>query len=146
MKLLLLFATAILIAGCDAGMTGDQQARNAAEDWADAYFNCDFKDAGNYVTQESQKWLQYAASNTTEQELKLLQEAGGATVAASDRFDVANDTLRLVTLTVNNILTIQHQTPTITKEGTFKVAVVKRDASWQVRMAGLPQNEKQSHD
>jgi hypothetical protein len=90
--------------------------------------------------------LQYAASNTTEQELKLLQEAGGATVAASDRFDVANDTLRLVTLTVNNILTIQHQTPTITKEGTFKVAVVKRDASWQVRMAGLPQNEKQSHD
>ena len=146
MKLLLLFMTAILMTGCEMGMDGDQQARKVAENWADAYFNCDYKDAGNYVTQESQKWLQYAASNTTEQELELLQEVGGASIAVSDWFEAANDTLRLVTLTVTNFLTEQHQTPTITKEGTFKVAVVKRDAGWQVRMEGLPQNGMQSRD
>ena len=146
MKLLLLFATAILVAGCDAGMTGDQQARNAAEDWADAYFNCDFKDAKEYVTEESQKWLQFAASNTTGQDLKQLQEAGGARVTISDSFDEANDTMRLVTLTVANCLTVQGQTSALTKEGTFKVEVVKRDAGWQVRMAGLPQSGMQSRD
>jgi hypothetical protein len=143
MKLLLLFATAILVAGCDAGMTGDQQARNAVEDWADAYFNCDFKDAKEYVTEESQKWLQFAASNTTEQDLKLLQEAGGAQIAVSDDFEEANDTMRLVTLTVSNCLTAKSA---LSQEATFKVRVVKREAGWQVRMEGLPQNGMQSRD
>ena len=148
MKLLLLFVAAILMAGCDAGMNGDQQARKVAGDWADAYFNYDFKDASGYVTPESQKWLQFAASNVTEQELKLIQEAGGATVTVSEGFDEANDTMRLVTLTVTNSLKTvkQGQTPELIKDGTFKVVVVKRDAGWQVRMAGLPRSEKQSHD
>ena len=143
MKLLLLFATAILVAGCDSGMTGDQQARNAVEDWADAYFNCDFKDAKEYVTEESQKWLQFAASNTTEQDLKLLQEAGGAQITVSDDFEEANDTMRLVTLTVSNCLTAKSA---LSQEATFKVRVVKREAGWQVRMEGLPQNGMQSRD
>ena len=74
MKLLLLFATAFIMAGCSVGNDGDQQAQNVAGAWADAYFNCDFKDASGYVTTESQKWLQYAASNTSAEELKLLHE------------------------------------------------------------------------
>ena len=147
MKLLLLFMGAILLAGCDGGMDGDQQARNAAEDWADAYFNCDFKDASEYVTPESRKWLQYAASNTTAEELKRLQDAGGAKVTASEGFDEANDTMRLVTLNVTNSLKPNGQgTAEISKDAIFKVEVVKRDAGWQVRMEGLPRSEKQSRD
>ena len=146
MKQLLLFLAAILVAGCDVGMDGDQQAREVAGDWADAYFNCDFKDASGYVTPESQKWLQYAASNTTEEELKMLKNAGGARVSVSDSFDEANDTMRLVTLNVTNVLTTQQQKPVIAEEGTFKVMVVKRDGEWQVRMAGLLQSGKQNHD
>ena len=148
MKLLLLFMAGVLLAGCDAGMNGDQQAREVAEEWADAYFNCDFKDASQYVTEESHKWLQFAASNTTAEELKLLQDAGGAQVSISDSFDEANDTMRLVTLSVTNVLKASkgEQTPILANKGTFKIVVVKRDAGWQVRMAGLPQSEKQSHD
>ena len=146
MKQLLLFVTAILMAGCDIGMDGDQQAKNVAGDWADAYFNCDYKDASKYVTPESQMWLQYAASNTTAEELKLLKEAGGAQVSVSDAFDEANDTMRLVTLNVTNVLTTQQQTSVLTKDVTFKVMVVKHDGDWKVRMAGLPQSGKQSRD
>ena len=146
MKQLLLFVAAILMAGCDIGMDGDQQAKNVAGDWADAYFNCDYKDASKYVTPESQKWLQYAASNTTAEELKLLKEAGGAQVSVSDAFDEANDTMRLVTLNVTNVLTTQQQTSVLTKDVTFKVMVVKHDGDWKVRMAGLPQSGKQSRD
>lgn len=146
MKQLLLFLAAILVAGCDVGMDGDQQAREVAGNWADAYFNCDFKDASGYVTPESQKWLQYAASNTTEEELKMLKNAGGARVSVDDSFDEANDTMRLVTLNVTNVLTTQQQKPVIAEEGTFKVIVVKRDGEWQVRMAGLLQSGKQNHD
>ena len=146
MKQLLLFLAAILVAGCDVGMDGDQQAREVAGDWADAYFNCDFKDASGYVTPESQKWLQYAASNTTAEELKMLKDAGGARVSVNDSFDEANDTMRLVTLNVSNVLTTQQQKPVLAKEGIFKVTVVKRDGEWLVRMAGLPQSGKQSRD
>ena len=139
--------TALMLAGCDGGMDGDQQAREAARDWADAYFNCDFKDASGYVTTESQKWLQYAASNTSVEELKLLQEAGGAQVSVDDGFDEANDTMRLVTLNVTNSLKPSAQGKAeLVKDGTFKVVVVKREAGWQIRMAGLPRSEKQSRD
>ncbi len=147
MKQLLLFMSAILIAGCDAGLNGDQQAREVAESWADAYFNCDYKDACGYVTPESQKWLQYAASNTTAEKIKMLQEAGGAQVSVSEEFDETNDTMRLVMLTVTNSLTTSKQGGSeLLRDGTFKVAVVKRDAGWQVRMAGLPRSGKQSRD
>ena len=113
----------------------------------DAYFNCDFKDASGYVTPESQKWLQYAASNTTAEELKLLQKAGGAQVTVDDGFDEANDTMRLVTLNVTNSLKPSAQGKAeLVKDGTFKVVVVKREAGWQIRMAGLPRSEKQSRD
>lgn len=147
MKQLLLFMGAILFAGCEGGMDSDQQARHAAEEWAEAYFNCDFKDASEYVTPESQKWLQYAASNTSAEELKQLQEAGGAKVIASEGFDKANDTMRLVTLNVTNSLKPKGQgTTEIITDATFKVEVVKREAGWLVRMAGLPRSEKQSRD
>ena len=147
MKQLLLVMTALMFAGCDGGIDGDQQAREAAGDWADAYFNCDFKDASGYVTTESQKWLQYAASNTTAEELKLLQKAGGAQVTVDDGFDEANDTMRLVTLNVTNSLKSSAQGKAeLVKNGTFKVVVVKREAGWQVRMAGLPRSGKQSRD
>lgn len=148
MKLLLLFMASVLLTGCDMGMDGDQEARDAAVAWADAYFNCDFKDASEYVTKESLKWLQYAASNTTEQDLKLLQDAGGAEITVSEGFDVANDTLRVVTFSVTNVLTpaVQRQASALAKNATFKVTVVKREDGWQVRMAGLPQNGMQSRD
>ena len=148
MKLLLLFATAILMTGCVGGMSDDQEAKNNAQEWADAYFNCDYKDAQAYVTTESQKWLQFAASNTTEQDLKLLQEAGGAHVTIGEAFDEANDTMRLVTLTVSNYLkpVALGEPPVLEKDGTIKVLVLKRDGEWKVRMEGLPRSEKQSHD
>ena len=146
MKLLLLFVTAILMAGCDAGLNSDQQAREVAGKWADAYFNCDFKDADNYVTPESRKWLQYAASNTTEQELNMLQEAGGAQVTVSETATEGNDTLKTFRLTVANCLGTTHETAALVKERTFMVTVVRRTTDWQVRMAGLPQSERQSRD
>ena len=148
MKLLLLFATAIMMAGCSMEMNDDHEAKNNAQDWADAYFNCDYKDAQEYVTTESQKWLKFAASNTTEQDLKLLQGAGGARVTVGEAFDEANDTMRLVTLTVSNYLkpVALGEPPVLEQEGTIKVKVVKRDGEWQVRMEGLPRSEKQSRD
>ncbi len=147
MKHLLLCFTVLLMTGCGVGMADDQAAQEVALEWADAYFNCDYHAAAEYVTDESEKWLRFAASNTTEADLQLLRDHP-ATVEADEYFPVANDTLRLVTLTVQNPLatvTIGEDSRQM-DEGTFQVSVVKRDGEWKVRMEGLPRSEKQSRD
>ena len=131
---------------CNVGFEGDNAALDVATNWADAYFNCDFHDAANYTTPESDKWLRFAASNTTEQDLEVLQ--GKATATADDYFTVANDTLRIVTLHVKNFLksVVVGAPAQLQEEGIFLVTVVKRDGKWKVRMEDLPRSEKQSRD
>ena len=146
MRQLLLLLTAFIMASCNLGFEGDNATLDVATDWADAYFNCDFRDAANYTTAESGKWLRFAASNTTEQDLQVIQ--GKATSSADEYFTEANDTLRIVTLHVRNFLkpVALGAAPQLQEEGTFLVTVVKRDGKWKVRMEDLPQSEKQSHD
>lgn len=146
MKQLLLFCVALFAAGCDPTSADDQQAREAAEAWGDAYFNCDYHDAAAHATPDSRRWLVFAASNTTEQELHLLREAGGARVKASEHFSAANDTMRVVTLAVTKVLTVRQHTAALLDDGEVSVTVVKRDGQWKVRMASLPQNEMRSRD
>ena len=146
MRQLFFFLTAITMASCNVGIESDDAALDVAANWADAYFNCDFHEAANYATPESDKWLRFAASNTTEQDLQTLE--GKATATADEYFTEANDTLRVVTLHVRNFLKpVAVGAPAqLQEEGTFLVTVVKRDGKWKVRMEGLPQSEKQSRD
>ena len=134
------------MASCNIGQEGDDVALNVATDWADAYFNCDFHEAASYATAESERWLRFAASNTTEQDLQTVK--GGATADADDYFTVANDTLRVVTLHVRDFPkpVAVGEPAQLQEEGTFLVTVVKRDGKWKVRMEGLPRSEKQSRD
>ena len=134
------------MASCNIGQEGDDVALNVATDWADAYFNCDFHEAASYATAESERWLRFAASNTTEQDLQTVK--GGATADADDYFTVANDTLRVVTLHVRDFLkpVAVGEPAQLQEDGTFLVTVVKRDGKWKVRMEGLPRSEKQSRD
>ena len=135
----------VAVAGCQLGADGDGAAREVARDWADAGFNCDYQDALDYVTPESEKYLRFAASNTTEHDLELLRERP-AEIAVLDDFTEANDTLRVVTLQVRNLLSadITAKEPQLIESGTFLVTVVRRDGKWRVRMEGLPRSGRQS--
>lgn len=147
MKHLKMMIGLLLLTGCGEATESDDAARQVAQAWGDAYFNCDYHEAEQYVTEESGKWLRFAASNTTESDLELLQRQN-ATVDADDYFPVATDTLRVVRLKVENYLspTALGEASRQEEEGVFEVTVVKRADSWQVRMEGLPRSEKQSHD
>ena len=146
MRQLLLLLTAVMMTGCNLGFEGDDAALDVATNWAEAYFNCDYHEAASYATAESDKWLRFAASNTTEQDLQTLE--GKATATADEYYTEANDTLRIVTLHVRNFLKpVAVGAPAqLQEEGTFLVTVVKRDGKWQVRMEDLPRSEKQSRD
>jgi hypothetical protein len=127
----------------------DQEATDTAVKWADAYFNYDFHEAEKYATPESRQWLQFAASNTTERDLQLVQEnEGGASIEVNDFFPDANDTLRVVSLTVHDFVSssLPADSARLVDEGTFTITTVLRDGVWKVRMEGLPQSERQSRD
>ncbi len=147
MKHLLPFLTALTLTACGV-VNDDEGALSTAESWGTAYFNCNYHGAADYCTPESERWLRFAASNTTEDDLQLLRDRH-AEVAASDYFTIANDTLRVVTLHVDHYVKpalLGQQTTEQADDGQFQVSVVKRGRRWLVRMEGLPRSERQSRD
>ena len=147
MKKTLVLALSLLLAACDMIQNDDNEATSTAVQWGEAFFNCDYHTAEALCTPESRRWLQFAASNTTQQDLDLLKQHA-AQVEATDIFPEANDTLRMVELVVRNSIkpTVAGEDPSQVDEALFHTTVVKRNGSWLVRMASLPQSEKQSHD
>ena len=147
MKKTLVLALSLLLAACDMIQNDDNEATSTAVQWGEAFFNCDYHAAEALCTPESRRWLQFAASNTTQRDLDLLKQHA-AQVEATDFFPEANDTLRVVELVVCNSVkpTVAGEEPSQIDKAVFHTTVVKRNGSWLVRMASLPQSEKQSHD
>jgi hypothetical protein len=147
MKKLLILAMVLSLTACNLTNREDTLATDVAVQWGEAFFNCDYHAAQALSTPESRRWLQFAASNTTQQDLDLLKQHA-AEVEATDYFPAANDTLRVVQLVVRNSLSpaVNGGAPLQVDEALFSVTVVKRNDQWQVRMASLPRSERQSRD
>ena len=147
MKKTLVLALSLLLTACDMIQNDDDEATSTAIQWGEAFFNCDYHAAEALCTPESRRWLQFAASNTTQQDLDLLKQHA-AEVEATDFFPEANDTLRVVELAVRNSVkpTIAGEQPSQIEKAMFRTTVVKRNGSWLVRMASLPRSEKQNRD
>jgi len=147
MKKLLIFALTLSLTACNMIQRDDDQATAVAVEWGEAFFNCNYHAAEALCTPESRRWLQFAASNTTQHDLDLLKQHA-ADVEATDFFPDANDTLRVVELVVRNSITpsTNAEKSSQKEKALFHVTVVKRNGNWLVRMADLPRSEKQSRD
>jgi hypothetical protein len=147
MKKLLIFALMLSLTACNMIQRDSNKATDVAVQWGEAFFNCDYHAAETLCTPESRRWLQFAASNTTQHDLDLLKQHA-AEVESTDYFPEANDTLRIVELVVHNSIIPSIEAEKSSQEGQalFHVTVVKRNGSWLVRMAGLPRSEKQNRD
>lgn len=145
--LLLVLGLTSVLAGC--GLTSDdqQEATQTAQEWAQAYFNYNLMEAADLSTAESKKWLQLLASNTTDDDLRLLG-SNGATITVEGIASSVADTLHIVKVRVENYVKAGAigEPSSVQEEGLFFLKVVKRNRGWYVRMEGLPQNEKQSRD
>ena len=147
MKKLLIWALALSLTACSMLRKDDDQATAVAVEWGEAFFNCDYHAAEALCTPESRRWLQFAASNTTQHDLDMLRQQA-AQVEATEFFPEASDTLRVVELAVRNSLSpnINAEESSQIEEALFHTTVVKRNGQWLVRMEGLPRSEKQSRD
>jgi hypothetical protein len=139
----------VLLASCQLENNGFNDADNALNKWAEAYFNFDYKEAMGYMTPESAKWIRFAASNITEKDVEFIRSQDKNTVIhITDRQDVVNDTLYNATIHVSNFiqLGIGEGNNQMIDEADFDIQMVKRDGEWLVRMEGLPRSGKQSRD
>jgi hypothetical protein len=147
MKKFQILLLTLSLTACNMMQNDEDQATAVAVEWGEAFFNCDYHAAEALCTPESRRWLQFAASNTTQQDLDLLKQHA-AEVEATDFFPEANDTLRVVELVVRNSVkpTVAGEEPSQIDKALFHTTVVKRNGNWLVRMASLPQSGRQSRD
>lgn len=138
----------LLFYGCQLADRESMQVRQAAEDWAEAYFHFDYQEAARHTTAEGLRWLQFAASNINEADVEVInQYINDITTSVSDVY-VGNDTMAVAAIHVNHWFSpdsIGHA-GSMKDDGTVDVELVKRNGAWKVRMAGLPQSGMQSRD
>ena len=148
-KTLLIVFCCLAIWGCREAETAPEEkvmARAAA--FADAYFNYDFETARKMVTPDSEKWLRFAASNVTQEDVDLLNaQEVDATVVAED-YERWNDSTLVVTVTVSNFLKKDSlgKEGVMTDEAMFRLTAIEHEGDYRIRMEGLPRSERQSRD
>mgnify|MGYP006873138280 CR=1 FL=1 len=151
----LLILVCAFISACGQGVQNNEMLlAEVADSFCVRYFNYDFVGAGKYCTDDSRKWLRFAASNVTEKDLEILY--GQETPARIEITDVAYhepDSTALVTVVVedywdmdvigqeNDELTLTHH-----RVGVFKFPLVRQQEKWKIRMEDLPRSGKRSHD
>jgi hypothetical protein len=144
--ILLLFA--LQLTSCQLVDQESTLVKQAAENWAEAYFHFDYQQAAQHTTAEGLRWLQFAASNINEADLDVInQYVNDISISVSDVY-VGNDTMAVAAIHVNHWFSpdsIGHA-GSMKDDGVFDVELVKRDGAWKVRMACLPQSGMQSHD
>ena len=123
------------------------EARNRVQAFAEAYFNYDFQRAAELVTPESMKWLRFAASNITQQDIDMLNAQEMPTVVdVTDYWQAPGDSTGTATVEVTDYL--QKKTVggsmQLVDEATFQLSVVEREGVYYVRMEGLPRSGRQS--
>lgn len=131
--------------GCGSGNSDRDKAETAASSFAQAYFNYNFDEAAKFCTQDSRRWLSFAASNIYEADVEVLRNMEtGATAEVTDMDFSDEDSTAVATVEVANFM----QRDTIGKAGrvidaaVFALTLVRRDGVWKVRMASLPRSEK----
>lgn len=151
----LLIVFCALFSACQQGVQDNEvQLAEVADSFCVRYFNYNFPEAMNYCTDDSRKWIQFAASNVTEKDLQILYEQ--ETPAQINVTDIAyreTDTTALVTVVVENYWDMDEieseddiRTLVYHRVGVFKFPMVKQQDRWRIRMEGLPQSGKSSHD
>ena len=137
------------LSGCiDNEADPNAKIKECAIDFAEAYFNYDFKKAQRWVTPESVKWLQFAASNVSQEDIDLINEQEDEATVEVAEFEYVNDSVSVVTVEVQSFLQKDSigKAGSMTDQATFRLTVVERDGKPRVRMEGLPRSERQSRD
>jgi len=134
----------LTISACDfLEKEGSDMVDEAATQWAEAYFNYQYDRASRFVTPESRKWIRFAASNITEQDIEIIrQQESMAEVSLTDYLQT-DDSTWIATIEVNHFVmrdSLNQAGHLVNNDMEFQIKIVERDKRMYVKMEGLPQS------
>lgn len=147
----LLVVVAVLAAiGCctmiGIGHKGDEeQLKSIADSFSVSYFNWRFPDALRFCTSSSRKWLSFAASGVTEDDVEALRNKEEGASCHFEQLDYGtNDSTAWVTMRVSNFLSMDSigKTPRVVEEAYYKIPMVYVQGRWLVNLTELPRHER----
>lgn len=140
----LLAAASLLNACAHTGNDPDAALKEQARQFSEAYFSYNFAKARQYVTPDSEKWLQFAASNLTQADIDLINATSQQLTVTPTQCTHLNDSASHVNVVLYNaVLKDNLEQPAHTAEtADFTLTLIKRGDQYLVRMAGLPRPAK----
>ncbi|SFF94479.1 hypothetical protein [Prevotella sp. KH2C16] len=137
-----------LFASCGNNQN-ESKLEAVVDSFAVHYFNCQYKEAMPFVTNDSQKWLYYAASQMHQVDIDTLHaQTEGATHELDNITIEENDSCAHIRLLAKNFLQLDTigQVGHFIDHAAFEMKAVRENGKWKIKMEGLPQSEKKNHD
>ena len=134
-----LFA-AVAVTGCESSGTPSGDAlQQQAEAFGEAWYNWRYNEAAKLVTPESMKWVEFMASNVSQDDLDALASEDANTDVAVDGIQQEDDTVAIVRYVVEDYMSPGHigERPVLIDECEREVRFVKRSGQWLASLSGV---------
>lgn len=134
----LVMIISLIVVSC--GKERQDDPRTVVESFANAYFNWRFKEAEHFVTDESKKWIVFAASQVDSEDIDSLRAMEYAATVEVEDIDDIDDSTAVATVTVKDFLSSDSigKHPCIQEEGNFQIPVLFDGKNWKVKLTRLP--------
>lgn len=139
-KILYLFALSLwLFIGCANDHQYDEM-NDAAMQFATDFFNFRYEQSLKQCTTESEKWLRFAASNVSSDDLEAINGRSKEASCSVKDARFANDTTGFVTLSVHDCLVADSLGLPMRSisAGTTTLEMKAKNGSWKVSLTSLP--------
>ena len=124
-----------------------RQVRQEVETFAQAYFNFNFSVALDHCSKESGRWIRFAASNITAEDIAQLQQQQQEATVEIGNYELKDSTGH-VNVTVRHFMQFDSigGKGHLVDEATFRIPVCWENGKWTVRMEGPLRSETSGRD
>lgn len=130
------FITALcLVSACS--LKDDAAVESCARSFGQNYFNLRLKQASELCTDRSYKWIEFHASNISQDDVDVLNAQTDSALCDIDDIDIDGDSAR-VKMTVRNFLLCDSigRPGRMCKEGKCRLTLRKEGETWKVDLDG----------
>lgn len=144
--LLLVMATLI---GCGESRDGsEEQLMEVVDSFSVGYFNYNLQKAQRFSTVDSEKWLQFIATNIQQEDVDILRQQELPATVEIGEVNYTGDSSAIVNISVQNFLSLDSigKAGVMTDEASFRLNAQIQNGKWRIRMEGPLRSEKRSRD
>lgn len=136
----------LLITACSSHKD-EPQLKETVNGFAATFFNWQLNEALPYCTPESKKWIEYAGSQITQEDIDLLKaQDEGASHQLEDINYQAGDTTATVVIKVKNVMLLDSigTSGKMMEKASFQIHLCYRNKQWKVLLTSLPRPMRNS--